>query len=162
MYVALHEHYAGVGMFATAITKAENTIRSLFCSGEKKPHMWWDEFKRQLLWAYSTLDRHDGHQVYSNEQKLHDLVKKIKADFLATQMSSITTELTRIPINYTFEEALRAIGTVVQRKYPTPTGQDVARNPLCHNIRQVQQGGRTSGRTHGGHGRGGTGRGRGK
>lgn len=160
MFMALHENYSGVGLFANDITKAESIIRSLFYSGEKKPHMWWEEFKRQLLWAYATVDRHEGRQIYSNEQKLRELVKKIKADFLANQMSAITTELTRIPVNYTFEEALRTIGTVVQQKHPAPTSHDNSRQ-LRRNVRQVQQQGSRGGRGHGGHGRGGSGRGRG-
>ena len=47
-FIALRDHYEGVGILAVDIQKAEITIRNLFYAGKKKPHMWWDEFERQL------------------------------------------------------------------------------------------------------------------
>ena len=41
-YQALVDHYEGVGVHAINITKAEATLKGLFYSGEKKPHMWWE------------------------------------------------------------------------------------------------------------------------
>ena len=38
-FKALKDHYEGVGVNAVNILKAEETIRNLFYSGEKKPHM---------------------------------------------------------------------------------------------------------------------------
>ena len=43
-YKALQEHYEGIGVQPISVTKAEKTLESLFYSGEKKPHMRWDEF----------------------------------------------------------------------------------------------------------------------
>ena len=56
IFLCLNEHYAGSGIYANDVTKAEVILKSLFYSGEKKPHMWWEEFKRKLLWAYATMD----------------------------------------------------------------------------------------------------------
>ena len=45
-YQALVDHYEGVGVHAINITKAEATLKGLFYSGEKRPLMWWEEFKK--------------------------------------------------------------------------------------------------------------------
>ena len=42
---ALKDHYEVVGVNAVNILKDEESIRNLFYSGEKKPHMWWEEFE---------------------------------------------------------------------------------------------------------------------
>ena len=55
-YQALKNHYEGVGANAKDIIKAETDIQSLFYAGEKKPHMWWEEFETRLTVAFSTID----------------------------------------------------------------------------------------------------------
>ena len=58
-YQALVDHYEGVGVHAIYITKAEATLKGLFYSGEKKTHMWWEEFKKQLTSDCVAYDKHD-------------------------------------------------------------------------------------------------------
>jgi hypothetical protein len=66
-YVALREHYKGVGLHALDITKAETLLTSLFYSGEKKPHMWWEEFEKQLTSGFTIFNRQEGRVVHSEE-----------------------------------------------------------------------------------------------
>jgi hypothetical protein len=56
-YISLREHYEGVGLHALDLTKAETILTSLFYSGEKKPHMWWEEFEKQLTSAFTIFNR---------------------------------------------------------------------------------------------------------
>ena len=42
--IALKNYYEGVVIHAVEIVKAEKILQDLFYSGEKKPHMWWEEF----------------------------------------------------------------------------------------------------------------------
>ena len=41
-FVALKNHYKGVGVHAINIVQADKALRDIFYSGDKKPHMWWD------------------------------------------------------------------------------------------------------------------------
>ena len=43
-YIALKEHYASVGVNAKDILRAESILEKLTYTGEKQPHMWWDDF----------------------------------------------------------------------------------------------------------------------
>jgi hypothetical protein len=81
-YLALKAHYEGVGVNAIEILKAEKVLSDLFYGGERKPHMWWEEFELQLTRAFAICDRTEQRQVYSEHQKLRLLCKKINADFL--------------------------------------------------------------------------------
>ena len=54
-FVALKEHYEGVGIHSLDLVKADKVLDSLFYSGEKKPHMWWEEFEKQLTKAFANL-----------------------------------------------------------------------------------------------------------
>ena len=56
-YIALKDHFEGVGVNALEITRAEEIIRTLFYTGEKKPHMWWSEFEKELSRAFAIYDR---------------------------------------------------------------------------------------------------------
>ena len=80
-YFALKNHFEGVGAHAKSIVEAENDIESLYYSGEKKPHMWWEEFETRIVTAFAVIDKTEGRQVYSDTAKLRMLVKKVKADF---------------------------------------------------------------------------------
>ena len=42
-WMALKEHYEGVGIHAFDIIEAEAILTDLFYSGEKFPHMYWEE-----------------------------------------------------------------------------------------------------------------------
>jgi hypothetical protein len=153
MFKALDEFYLGVGVFALETTAAEKTLSTIYYTGERKPHMWWVEFERQITSAYATIDKIEGRQVYSNAQKLRTLVSKIKADFLGHQLAAINGELSRSDSTYTFENALSAIGNAVHLKHPpNMTDTPITRNP--RHIRETSSRGRNQ---HGGRGRGGRG-----
>jgi hypothetical protein len=53
-FVALKDHYEGVGVHALDITRAESVLSTLHYAGEKKPHMWWAEFEKLLTSAFVT------------------------------------------------------------------------------------------------------------
>ena len=44
-YIALKAHYKGVGVNAKDVLRAEYILENLTYTGEKKPHMCWDEFE---------------------------------------------------------------------------------------------------------------------
>ena len=45
----LSDLYEGVRVNGVDISRADNIIRNLYYTGEKKPHMLWVEFKKQLI-----------------------------------------------------------------------------------------------------------------
>lgn len=154
MVRALQEHYAGVGIYANDIVRAEKIVDSLFYNGEKRPYMWWDEFERQLIWAYSTLDRIEGRQVYSDVQKLRKLVEKVKADFLLQTKTNVSMQANRNPPDTTFVQAVADFRMAVRAKYPAEITANT--RTTRRQINEIGRGGRGRGR----HGRG-RGRGRG-
>ena len=121
-YIALKEHYEGIGIHALDITKAERIIERDFYAGEKKPHMWWAEFEKRLTWAFNTVKKVEGRDVYSNEMKLRKLISKIKADFLATTKAAIEVRLAEIPMTMTYEIALSTFRNSVNQQYPPEIG----------------------------------------
>ena len=64
-FIALKNHYEEVNVHAVDIVKSDNILQYLFYSGEKKPHIWWDEFERQLMDVFNTYKRHEKHSVHS-------------------------------------------------------------------------------------------------
>ena len=156
-YQALKDHYEGVGATAKAIVKSEDDLQNLFYAGEKKPHMWWEEFEMRLTVAFATIDKHEGRQVHSDESKLRMLNKKIKCDFLEIVRTGIELDMTRLPMTMTYEIALANYRNAVNRKFP---GDGETRR----SARRINQVGSQRGR---GRGRGGRhfnrdGRGRGR
>ena len=156
---ALVDHYEGVGVHSINILKADDVFDTLYYIGEKKPHMWWDEFERQLTEAFLAYDKKEGRVVYSNEMKLRILIKKIGADFLASTKAGIGIELTRPIITMTYEQALSSFRNEVNRKFPPNLGG--SNNPR----RSIREFNRTGRGTRGGRsgrgdrsGRGGRGR----
>ena len=117
-YLALKEHYEGVGIHAIDVLQADNTISTLFYSGEKKPHMWWGEFEKRMTLAFTAYERHEQREVHSNQMKLQILCSKINADFLQHTKASINMELTKEPITMTYEQALASFRNEVNRKFP--------------------------------------------
>jgi hypothetical protein len=115
-YVALKEHYEGVGVHA--LDKAENVLSTLYYGGEKKPHMWWEEFEKQITSAFITYNKREGRVVHSPEMKLRILLHKVTADFLVPVKAGIGIELARIPMTMTYEQALAAFRNEVNRKFP--------------------------------------------
>jgi len=116
--IALKQHYEGVGVYAVDITKAQQIINDLFYAGEKKPHMWWEEFEKSLTWAFNTFNKKENRVVYSNDMKLRILLGKIKADFLGAVKATLTVELTHVPLTMTYERALQSFRDEVNQKYP--------------------------------------------
>ena len=55
-FMALKYYYEGIGVHAVYLVRADKVLKFFFNSGEKKPHMWWDEFERQLTNAFNTYD----------------------------------------------------------------------------------------------------------
>ena len=117
-YLALTQHYEGVGVLGVNVLKAEETLKSLFYSGEKKPAMWWDEFEKQLTHSFTIIHKDQKREVYSNEMKLRVLLQKVNADFLQSVKAAMSIELTRIPLMMTYEQALMTFRNEVNRKHP--------------------------------------------
>ena len=105
-FIALKEHYEGVGINAVEIIKADKTLDTLFYSAEKKPHMWWDKFERLLTRAFQIYDKKEGREVSSEEMKLRKLCSKINADFLQGIRTTLEIELTQEPMTMTYSRAL--------------------------------------------------------
>ena len=43
--------------------------------------MWWDEFEKELEWAFTTFDLKEGCIVHSNEMKLRVVLEKNQGRF---------------------------------------------------------------------------------
>ena len=157
-FTALRDHYEGVGINAVDIIKADTTLETLYYSGEKRPHMWWDLFERQLTSAFTTYNKKEQRDVHSDEMKLRILVKKINADFLQSVKAGIQIELTRVPLVMTYERALAAFRNEVNRKFSTETPTKTRRSVKEANSGGKSRGGRGRGRGGRGSGRGGKGR----
>ena len=56
-FIALKQHYKGVGVNAIDVVQTEKVIETLHYTGEKKPHIWWEDFEKQLTSAFTTCDR---------------------------------------------------------------------------------------------------------
>jgi hypothetical protein len=156
-FLALQEHYEGVGVNALDVTRADRLLETLFYSGEKKPHMWWGQFERLLNEAFTIYDRKEGRIVHSEHMKLRILCKKVTADFLNTARSAIQLELAKDPITITYKSALTSFRNQVNLKFPPELSASNNRN----RMRRINE---TNSQHHnGGRGRGGRGfhRGRG-
>ena len=56
-------------------------LTDLLYSGEKKPHMWSDEFKRKFMNAFDVINKDEECQVYSNKTRIRNTNGKVKANF---------------------------------------------------------------------------------
>jgi len=63
-FKALVAHYEGVRLHSIDIIKADEVLASLFYSGKKHPHMWWDEFERQFNEAFASYNKKEN-RVYT-------------------------------------------------------------------------------------------------
>ena len=81
-FMALNYHHEDVGVYAVNAVHADKILNDLFYSGEKKPHMWWDEFERQLTDAFNTYNRLEKRSIHSNNMRLHILNRNILEDLL--------------------------------------------------------------------------------
>ena len=80
--------------------------------------MWWAEFKKRLTWALNTMKKVEGREEFSNEMKLHKLLSKVKADFLATTKAAIKVRLAEIPITMTYKVAIATFRNTVNNQFP--------------------------------------------
>lgn len=135
-YITLRDHYEGVGVHAKDITKAINIIDNLYYSGEKKPHMWWDEFEKELEWAFNIYNLREGRTIHSNDMKLRILLKKVKADFLSATRASLNIELSKTPMDLKYEDALASFRNAVNLVHP-PEIKPIQRNRVRRNVREV-------------------------
>jgi hypothetical protein len=143
MFTTLRDHYVGSGLFANDITRATNTIETIFYTGEKPPHMWWDKFKADLEWAYNKIQTKAtlGRVVYTEEDKLRKLPDRIKADFLAPQMAHINAQWCMIPCPITHDMALQQLQQVVYRKHPPNDPRSTtSKTHVRRNIRETNTG----------------------
>jgi hypothetical protein len=149
-FIALKSHYEGVGINAIGIINADHVIEHLFYAGEKKPHMWWDEFERQLTKSFAVYDKKEGRQVYSDEMKLRILCRKVQADFLQQTRTTIQIDLTRDPVTMTYSQALTNFRNEVNRKFNPDMGGS---NRSQRSMRRIQEMRRGGGRGRGRFGR---------
>ena len=127
-FIALRDHYEGIGVNALDVTRADRTLDTLFYSGEKRPHMWWGEFERLLNEAFTIYDRREGRTVHSEHMRLRILCRKVTADFLQNARASIQLELAKDPITITYNEALTSFRNQVNLKYPPELSATSNRN----------------------------------
>ena len=156
-YMSLKNHYEGTGVNAIDIVKADKVLDTLYYAGEKKPHMWWEEFEKQLTLAFNAYDKKERRQVHSNEMKLRILCRKVTVDFLQHTRASINIELTREPMVMTYEQALATFRNEVNRKFSPEMGNATHARRNINEVRNFR--GNRGGRFHRGGGRGRFGRG---
>ena len=161
-WIALKEHYEGIGIHAFDIIEAESILNDLFYSGEKFPHMYWEKFEQKLTHAFTTDSKVEGLHVHSQNMKIRILLNKVKADFLVHAKAGINIELTKIPITMTYERALATFRNEVNCKNP-PQVSRANTHRERRSLRELNSSlpnGRGRGRGKG-RGRGYSGRGRG-
>ena len=56
--------------------------------------------------------------VHSDEMKMHILLKKVKVDFLVSIKSSVNIELSKVPMTFTYTQALTAYRNTVNQRHP--------------------------------------------
>ena len=42
----------------------------MFYAGEKKPHMWWEEFESRFIVEFLVIDKQEGWKIHSDKSKL--------------------------------------------------------------------------------------------
>ena len=148
-FIALRDHYEGIGANSKELIFADKILETLFYSGEKQPHMWWEEFEKSLTKAFTIYERYEGRNVYSDQHKLRILIQKVDADFLTSVKTSINLELTRDPVTMTYNQALTNFCNEVNLKYPP----QVANTRRTRRINQTDTENSDRGyRTYGGRG----------
>ena len=115
---ALVEFCEGVGANAKATLAAETDIQDMFYTGEKPPHVWWDEFEVRLTNAFAIVDKDAGRQLHTDEMKLCLLNKKVRADFLGTMKTHIEIQMSMVPMNMMYTGALANYRNVVNQRFP--------------------------------------------
>ena len=59
-FKSLVKHYEGVGIHTKSVTEADKTIDTLFYNGERKPHIWWEDFEERLSTAFVIFDKKEN------------------------------------------------------------------------------------------------------
>ena len=154
-FIALRDHFEGVGINAHEINRAQRTLTSLYYAGEKKPHMWWAEFEKELSRAFAIFDRVEGRQVHSDDMKLRILLPKISADFLKQTTAALNVELSKVPMTLTYADAISTFRNAVAQKYPPEVG--TANNRTRRIVNELSSAGRGRGGGRGGRSGRGTG-----
>ena len=135
-YLALKQFYEGVGANSKAILAAEKDLVELFYAGEKKPHMWWDEFESRLINAFAIIDKDANRVVYTDNMKFRTLNNKIQADFLTHMRTIIQMEVTKVPMTMNFAVAMTNYRNCVNDKFP----QDQSAHKRARRIQATNQG----------------------
>ena len=156
-FIALKEHYKGVGANSKELIFAGKTLETLFYTGEKPPHMWWEEFEKLLTKSFTIYERYEGRHVYSDLHKIRILIRKVDADFLKSIKITINLELTRNPVTITYDQALTTFRNEVNLKFPPQFGN----NNRTGRINQMDSGYHQQYQGSYGYNNGGRGRGRG-
>ena len=104
--------------------KSEATLKGLFYSGEKKPHMWWEELEKQCISAFVAYYKHEKRKVHLNEMKLCILLDKVNAEFLAHTKAGIGIALTIMPMTMSYVQDLSGFWNEVNRKFPPQLGSN--------------------------------------
>ena len=80
--------------------------------------MWWEQFEIDLDLAFNAYSRAEGRDIHSENMKLRIIIKKVTAGFLGTTRAAIMTQMTVIPTNMTYIQALATFRQEVNRKFP--------------------------------------------
>ena len=117
-FLDFKDFYEGVEENAKAVLSAKNNIQELFYAGEKKPHMWWDEFEIRLSNAFAIVDKDAGRKVHTDELILCLLNKKVRANFLTTMKMTIEMQMSATPITMTYSFALTNDRNTFNQMFP--------------------------------------------
>ena len=116
-FMLLKAHYEGVGVNTIDITKVEKKLSDMFYSRERHPHLWWKYVEKQLTFAFTMYNKREGRIVHSNDIQMRIFLNKINANFLTTTKVIISVELSRIPMIYTYEQAIVLFRDTVNDKF---------------------------------------------
>ena len=137
-FKALREHYEGIGVNSINVIKVEETLKNLFYAGERKPHMWWDEFEKQPSRSFMIIHKNEKREVYSNEMKLRILIQKINVDFLQGVKATMSIELSRCPLLMTYEQAIMTFCNEVNSKVPPNMSSNNTRTRRINELSRSQ------------------------
>ena len=158
---ALRAHYEGVGANSLDIRRADKILHELHYGGERRPHMWWAEFEKQLTSAFHYYHKHEEREVYSNAMKIRILLRKVHADFLIAHKAAIEKDIGEPNNTVTYESALTTFRNAVNAKFPPQLTPQRARRIQEAASARNMNGGRGRGRNARNNRNRGRGRGRG-
>ena len=101
--------------------------------------MWWIEFEIRLCLGYQTYVIHKGREVHSDQMKLRTLLEKMTCDWLGQIKSSIKVRLSDRSMTYTFAQALHALKTELNIKYPPGAIQTIRVQELSKRKMRTQE-----------------------